>query len=365
MTIERFRCIGLAMLAALSFVSADVIHMVAESGHVGELERLLSQGTNVDKRDEKGMTPLMHAVVGGNIEAAEFLLEKGADVGLKDSLGRDALDCALLAGQHEAAELLVEHGAGLDRMYDNGQTRLTMAALRGDIATVYFLLLYGADPAKKSREGLDALESARKAGDETTVEFIKTFTPPSAVEPRKGLSREDSLKLYSVKEYETSADLFDAIQAGRRSFVGHSFKEMDLAGMNLSFLDLREVTFDGADMRGALLLGSKLNGATFRTAYLRKANLQRSDVTGASFGDAYLTLADLRGVTGLEIEQLKRARNLYGAKLDPEMAELVKEYCKKPQLEDPGTEWVNNPWFTEATEKPGLDKRAEDGDADR
>ncbi|MBD3243475.1 MAG: hypothetical protein GF331_22990 [Chitinivibrionales bacterium] len=335
-------------------VSDDMFSFVAKSGGPGEVKTFVAKAGGIDATDSRGMTLLMHAAQAGKAKNVAALLDAGAAVAVRDTLGRDALDFALLGGNHQAAELLIEHGADPDRMYENGQTRLTMGALRGDIGTVHFLLLHGADPTRKSREGLDLVESVRKAGVDLAVDRLIDRRPEPAKTP-KGLSAKDSARLYAVTEYTNRDSLLGAIQAGRRSFAGCSMKELDLAGMNLAFLDLSDADLEGCDLRDAMLLGARLRNASLRKAYLRKANLQWTDLNGTVFADAYLTLADLREAKGLELNQLKRAHNLYGTRLEADLREQVQQYCK-PLLEDPGSEWRTNPWFAEAKDLPGQDE---------
>ncbi len=334
-------------------VSDDMFAFVASSGGPGEVKACVAKAGSIDATDSRGMTLLMHAARAGTHRNVAALLDEGADVDKQDTLGRDALDLALLEGQHQAARLLIEHGADPDRMYENGHTRLTMGALRGDIATVHFLLLHGADPSKESRDGLDVVECVRKAGIELAVDKLTGIETPATEVPR-AMSPRDSARLYAVSEYTSRDSLLAAVHAGRRSFAGCTMKELDLAGMNLSFLDLSGANLQGCDLRGAMLIGSVLRKTDLRKAYLRKANLQWAVVEGAVFADAYLTLADMRAAKGLELSQLKRAQNLHGARLDPALREQVAQYCE-PLLEDPGTEWLTNPWFAEADDLPGRD----------
>ena len=53
---------------------------------------LLAAGANVDKQDNDGETPLMRAVIWGNIEVVKELLKAGANKKLKDNDGDTAYD---------------------------------------------------------------------------------------------------------------------------------------------------------------------------------------------------------------------------------------------------------------------------------
>ncbi len=123
----------------------------------------------------------------------------------------------------------------------------------------------------------------------------------------------------------------------RRAFMNYSkwngidARESDWTGVNFY---KRPGYFCGSDFRGAIfrdanlaelvLMETNFSGADFRGASLRGAKLWRS-----VFHDANLEGADLRG-TDAEVEQLGRAKTLYGAQLDPPLAEAIRK--KYPRL---------------------------------
>jgi uncharacterized protein YjbI with pentapeptide repeats len=64
-----------------------------------------------------------------------------------------------------------------------------------------------------------------------------------------------------------------------------------------------------ADLQGAVLLGTNLENAN-----LTLANLSRANLSGANLTRAILERANLKGVTGITIEQLEsQAKSLQGA----------------------------------------------------
>ncbi|MFF3849794.1 ankyrin repeat domain-containing protein [Streptomyces sp. NPDC002328] len=66
--------------AAVGWLGATPLHLVAEEGTAEAVPALLSHGVDVDVRDDAGHTPLWYAVHGMNEAAVRTLIEAGADV---------------------------------------------------------------------------------------------------------------------------------------------------------------------------------------------------------------------------------------------------------------------------------------------
>ncbi len=62
----------------------------AQFDHDAIVTALIEAGADVNAADSLGWTPLIRAVVGGNIEAVTALMAAGAYVNATDFLGRDA-----------------------------------------------------------------------------------------------------------------------------------------------------------------------------------------------------------------------------------------------------------------------------------
>ncbi len=343
-----------ALTVTVRMGAAAFVHTAASGGTAGDMISLVKKDSALAVLpDSQGATPLMHASGAGNTSVMTVLLDAGVPLDATDSLDRDALDWAMFAGAYDAARLLADRGADLNRVYESGQTRLSLAAARADVAATGFLLMSGADKALKNRDGLSPLDAAKSSKNDAVIGLVQSFEPVAPVTPPPSrLSAADSAKLYAVRTYERSEELLEAVRQGRRSFGGCTLVQLDLSNANLALLDLRGCDLSGCDARGALFTGADLRGATLRNAYLRNADLRRARLDSATLTDAYLTRADLRQVQGLSLEQLKRTRNLHGATLESELAELVKQYCQS-HLKDPGTDWVGNPWYAKSTVKVG------------
>ena len=63
-------------------------------GETSEVAQLIADGTDVNARDETGMTALHAAALRGHAEVAALLIEKDADVNARDNFDRTPLDVA-------------------------------------------------------------------------------------------------------------------------------------------------------------------------------------------------------------------------------------------------------------------------------
>ncbi len=85
---------------------------------------------DINAKDREGKTPLIVAVSMGEQAIAEALIAKGADVKAKDTYDRTALHAAILMGQKDIATLLIEKGVDVNGTDKTGQTPLTLAMQR-------------------------------------------------------------------------------------------------------------------------------------------------------------------------------------------------------------------------------------------
>lgn len=105
--------------------------------------------------------------------------------------------------------------------------------------------------------------------------------------------------------------------------------QTNLENSNLNQVNLRGAYASGSNFNDAFLIKAQLEGAfliktSFKNAFLMEANLQNSYLMGADFENASLYKADLRGVKGLTIDQLAKAKTLYLAKFDDGLFDEIK-----------------------------------------
>src|SRR5215813_915894 len=127
--------------------------------------------SELEARDDRGSTPLMHAAAFGNLNTLKLLLDAGADVRARNDMDATALLWA--AADPEKARLLIERGADVTAASKQGRTPLMVAAARkGGAPIVELLLAKGADVHAKDRLGSTALTLAARTGDLETVKLL-------------------------------------------------------------------------------------------------------------------------------------------------------------------------------------------------
>lgn len=202
-------------ITLVAFMSLDVMFpdervrslaKAAGKGKVKVIEKLVSQGVDVNSFGSRRATPLFWALKQGNVKGFSKLLELGANPNIVFDDGGTIIHWAtenedqaylevalkydgnpnLIAGQFQqppifetigifgdigkfpALEILLKAGADVNMRDGKGDTPLIVAAKFGRFDIVYKLLQEGADPNLKSSSGqglLDITETKKKALD--------------------------------------------------------------------------------------------------------------------------------------------------------------------------------------------------------
>jgi ankyrin repeat protein len=168
MVLALFRGLG---IAETSDARESQLIQAATNGDLVRVGMLLERGTEVDAKDEHGLTPLMWSARRGHVEVARALLLKGADLNAKDHHhGATPLIWAVHAGHVDIVRLLLDKSASyanrfnlvgllLSRSADvnakdwDGITPLMTAADRGRLDIVRLLLDKGATVNVQARPG--------------------------------------------------------------------------------------------------------------------------------------------------------------------------------------------------------------------
>lgn len=112
----------------------DALHRAARKGDVSGLKAALEGGADVNARDGRGWTALMHAANMGYSPLVELLLKSQADPDLQAPDGATALFMAALHRHIEIIALLVKAGAEISIQGPKGRTALEVARIHDDPA---------------------------------------------------------------------------------------------------------------------------------------------------------------------------------------------------------------------------------------
>jgi len=135
------------------------------------IKYFVSQGANVNAKDDDGKTSLHFAARESNIEVIKFLVYKGADVNAKTRGEATPLHGAAIRGNVEVVKFLVSKGADVNAKTSGEAIPLHGAASWGNVEVVQFLLSKGADVNAKNDNGKTPADMAR--GNDEIIKILK------------------------------------------------------------------------------------------------------------------------------------------------------------------------------------------------
>ena len=136
---------------------ANLFLKAIKNGDIERIEKLISQGADVNAKDNRGMTPLHQAAQYGQRQVAEVLIAKGANVNETDTAGQIPLHIAAEFGAKFVPELLLANGANIRATDVAGNTPLHVAAYCLQVSPkkdlLELLIAKGADVNTRNKAG--------------------------------------------------------------------------------------------------------------------------------------------------------------------------------------------------------------------
>jgi len=122
----------------------QMLQDAALTGDLAEVRRNLSDGADINAKDNIGCSPIMRAVSAGHIEVVKLLLSRGANVNTYSESGITPLITAVVAGNMEMVSVLIEKGANINARAGDGSSPLRIAVSRKQDEVAGLLISLGA-----------------------------------------------------------------------------------------------------------------------------------------------------------------------------------------------------------------------------
>ena len=151
----------------------DPLLNASRDGNVDVITQLLANGSDPNKRDVFGNTPLSVAAHFGQTEAVKLLLNRGANIdGIPGEMS--PLHCAVYSRHSKTAALLLKNNADPNRADEYGYSPLAVAAGHGNATLVKLLLDAGANIEQADNLGWRPLHIALRSTAPSDSERLAT-----------------------------------------------------------------------------------------------------------------------------------------------------------------------------------------------
>ena len=123
------------------------IHLAAEKGKVEDVRYFVSQGADVNAKNDRGWMPLHSAALSNsNVEVVKYLVSQGADVNARGNADITPLQRAATGNPNvEVLKYLISQGASVNTKNTGGGTPLHDAAINNSVEVVKYLVSQGAN----------------------------------------------------------------------------------------------------------------------------------------------------------------------------------------------------------------------------
>ncbi|KAL5467546.1 hypothetical protein EMCRGX_G031794 [Ephydatia muelleri] len=157
---------------------ALLMHMSDASRHTGSGEESSPRSSSeairgrIQRRNERGETPLHVACIKGDLKQVTALVGQGAEINATDNACWTPLHEACNHGHVQVVIYLLEKGANVNAEGMGGDTPLHDAVLNQHTEVIQALLNHGADPSKCNEDGKRPLDVCKEASIASLLEAV-------------------------------------------------------------------------------------------------------------------------------------------------------------------------------------------------
>lgn len=109
------------------FIKSDDIFFYIAENKLDKVIEFIDKGTDVNKPDSEGLTPLHWACDRGELPIVEYLVKNNANLEVEDpEEGSTPLHYAITSESYDCAEYLIRHGADINHQNKEGETPMDL-----------------------------------------------------------------------------------------------------------------------------------------------------------------------------------------------------------------------------------------------
>lgn len=228
-----------------------------------KIQKLISGGIDINRRDDKGRTVLFPLVAKRKIEAIKILLKNGIDMNIEDEYGKTVLAEAVSKGDGMMIRFLLDNGASVNHKNSSNRTILQDVALEGDFKVFRILLNYKPDFNLKDNYNKTVLFDAVDGGNVNIVkEVINNIDDINLTDENNQTVLYSSVLKEDTEVAETL--VLNGIDINHRDIHGQNilFNAVLLGEQNIDLIKLlikKDINLNDVDKRNKTVLDEILN----------------------------------------------------------------------------------------------------------
>ena len=161
----------------------EKLHEAVANKDLKTVKKLVAIGppyVDINWQDSTGFIPLHRAAMFdiadvNAFEIVKILMRGGSDINKKDPIGMTPLHYATVTGVKKTIEYLIKNGANIDAQDNKGNTSLHYICFVGSPEFAKFFIEKGADTAIKNKDGKTPYDFIVEGGFEKEFEVLKDF----------------------------------------------------------------------------------------------------------------------------------------------------------------------------------------------
>jgi len=154
-------------------INKEIISILLSTKDLTQIQAIFNSGFDIEIKDNKMKTLLMHSIQNNNTEISEILVKRNANINVTYSKGITLLMKSVSNNNFELVKLLLEKKVDINAKNGDGRTALFYSINRNYFDLTKFLIENKAEVNIKDNEGKTPLYKAIKTQNKEIIELLK------------------------------------------------------------------------------------------------------------------------------------------------------------------------------------------------